>query len=138
MTSERPSPVVFFVDRSLGKKTVASGLRKAGGRVEIHDAHFRQDAKDEDWLPVVGRKKWVVLTKDKRIRRRPNERAALIKAGVRAFVLTARDLRGEEMAHAFVKALPKMERLAAKHDHPLIATVGRTGLVTIIYPKKKG
>lgn len=40
---------------------------------------------------------WVVLTKDKQIRRRTLELKALTEAGVAAFVLTAGNLRGEEM-----------------------------------------
>jgi hypothetical protein len=39
---------------------------------------------------------WVVLTKDSRIRYRSLERDALIRAGVRAFVLTARDMTGHD------------------------------------------
>ena len=37
---------VFFIDRSVGKKTVANALREAGLHVEVHDDHFAQDALD--------------------------------------------------------------------------------------------
>jgi len=42
--------------------------------VAIHDDHFPPDAPDTAWLQVVGERRWVVLTKDERIRRRPLER----------------------------------------------------------------
>src|SRR5436190_7425287 len=87
-----PEAIVFFLDRSLGKKTVAEALRKAGARVEVHDDHFDQDVSDETWLTEAGKQNWVVLTKDRRIRFRLTERTALINAGVRAFVLTAGDI----------------------------------------------
>jgi hypothetical protein len=44
--------------------------------------------KDEEWLPIVGEHGWPVIMRDKRIRKRPGERAALIAAGVQVFVLT--------------------------------------------------
>jgi hypothetical protein len=84
---------------------VAEALRRSGCSVEIHDQHFHQAAKDTDWLPEVGRRGWVVLTKDRQIRTRQNELIALLSAGVAAFVLTAADLSGPEMASAFVRAL---------------------------------
>lgn len=42
-------------------------LRAQGETVEAHDSHFAQDASDVEWLGVVGRKGWVVLSKDDRI-----------------------------------------------------------------------
>lgn len=124
-SSKRPE-LVFFLDRSLGKHKVAAALRKAGAHVEIHDDHFPPSAKDSEWLPVVGKRGWVVLTKDDRIRYRQHEREALLDAGVRAFVLTNRNLTGGEMAAVFVDALRKIERLASKEGTGFIATVTRT------------
>ncbi len=33
---------------------LATTLRQAGLRVEVHDDHFQQDATDEEWLAGVG------------------------------------------------------------------------------------
>ncbi|SRR5213594_2610323 len=63
-----PESPTLFLDRSFGKKTVAEALRGAGANVEVHDDHFPQDATDETWLTEVGKKDWIVLTKDRRIR----------------------------------------------------------------------
>jgi len=63
-----PEVVTFFLDRTLGKKIVASALRRAGVKVETHDDHFPPDAKDPEWLKEVGAKGWVVLTNDRHIR----------------------------------------------------------------------
>ena len=128
-----PSPPepVFFVDRSLGSVDVPTGLRAAGATVEVHDDHFAHTEADVDWLPVVGQRGWVVVTKDRRIRTRNVELEALMDAGVAAFVLTAGDLSGAEMAEALVKALPRMQRMVAKHLRPFIAAVSRPGEVTL-------
>jgi len=123
---------VFFLDRSLGKHTIAEALRQAGEDVRIHDDHFRQDTTDEEWLRQVGEQGWIVLTKDKQIRRRSHERAALIQAGVKAFVLAVGNLSGREMAEVFVKALPAIHRFIASHDPSFIAKVTRSGAVSLL------
>lgn len=129
--SSAPPELVLFIDRSLGKHKVADALRRAGARVEVHDDHFAPGAKDADWLPVVGQRGWVVLTKDDRIRYRQHERDALLTSGVRAFVLTNRNLSGDEMAAIFVKALPKILRLAHKRGASFVATVNRTAVTVV-------
>lgn len=123
----------FFVERSLGGRVVPSALRLAGVEVEIHNDHFAQDSKDEEWLSEVGRRGWVVLTKDQRIRYRPTELNALMKARVRAFVLTAGELQGREMAEIFLRALPSISRCLGKTPPPFIARVTRGGDVSVLF-----
>jgi hypothetical protein len=73
---------------------------------------FRRMRRTQIWLPVIGQRGWIVLTKDDRVRYRHHEREALLDAGVRSFVLTSRNLTGDEMAAIFVKFLPRMQRVA--------------------------
>ncbi len=100
--------------------------------VEIHDDHFPPAAADEDWLLEVGRRGWVVLTKDSRIRYRAPALAAIRASAVRLFVLTAGDLQGSEMAAIFVKALGRITRVAASHPPPFIARVSKAGAVSVL------
>lgn len=86
------------------------------------------------WLPFVGRKDWVPITKDKRIRKRPLEREALINSGVRSFVLYAGNLKAAEMASIFSAAMPAMLRLLAEQPPPFIARIDEQALVTLAYP----
>jgi len=74
--------------------------------IEIHDDHFARDEEDRIWLQTAGRRGWVVLTKDKRLRYRPLEFAALRASSARVFILTAGNLRGTDIASVFVTALP--------------------------------
>jgi predicted nuclease of predicted toxin-antitoxin system len=131
--SKLPDEPVFFLDRSLGKHRVATALRQAGATLHIHDDHFPPDAKDEHWLTTTGRRGWIVLTKDHRIRYRHVERLALMKAGVAAFILTSGDLQGEEMAQIFVKALPGITRFLKSHAKPFIAKIGKDGSVSLLF-----
>src|SRR5574341_871525 len=82
-SSKPPNRYAFFIDRSLRSKIVAEALRQAGAEVHVHDDYFPPNAPDEEWLRVVGRRGWIVLTKDDRIRYRGTGLAALINAGVR-------------------------------------------------------
>lgn len=129
---KQPDPLTFFIDRNLGKHTIADILRKADALVEVHDDHFPPNAPDHEWLPVVGEKGWVVLTKDKRIRYRGLELKALEEARVKAFVLTRGNLKGDDMATIFVKALPAMQRFANDHHDPFIARITSQGKVSLI------
>jgi hypothetical protein len=73
----------------------------------------------------------VVLTKDTRIRRRELERRALHAAGLRVFALSAGNLSGADQAAAFVRALPRMRRLA-RRPGPFIARVTATGATDLL------
>jgi hypothetical protein len=103
--------------------------------VQIHDDHFRQETPDEEWLREVGQRSWIVLTKDTQIRYRAHERAALRQAGVRAFVLVAKNLSGHEIADVFVRALPAIRRFVANHQPPFIAKVTRSSAVSMVINK---
>lgn len=128
-----PEQLVFFVDRSLGRKIIPGALREAGEEVRVHDEHFRQDTRDEVWLGDAGKRGWVVLTKDKHIRYRAVEIHALRAANVRAFVLNARgDLSGAEVGQIFVKALLAMKKLCVTTSPLFIALVSRDSKVTLI------
>src|SRR4029077_8380423 len=60
----------FFLDRQLGRYKMAGALRKAGLKIEIYDDHFAQNAEDPEWLTACGKKNWIVVTRDERIRYR--------------------------------------------------------------------
>ncbi len=117
---------------------MATALRARGAEVHTHDAHFPQDARDEEWLAEVGRRGWAVITKDTRIRYRQTELAALVAGRVRAFVLTRGDLSGSEMAAIVVKALPNLARFSARHEPPFIARIAASGRVQMIHKPVPG
>jgi hypothetical protein len=121
---------VFFLDRDLGKNDVAAALRALGATVQVHADLFAPESKDRDWLPQVGAKGWVVLTRDKHILTRPLEVVALLRANTHVFILKSRqELTGQQMAAAFVAACPQMRRLIQSHSPPFLARVTQTGNV---------
>ncbi len=104
----------------------------SGATVLIHDDHFAPDEQDINWLKVAGGKGWIVLTKDSRIRYRALEKMTLMKAGVAAFILTSADLKGNEMAEIFVRALPAISKTIKRYQKPFIAKITRNGRVSVI------
>ncbi len=138
-SARRPEgTLTYFVDECLGRHFVADALRNAGAHVEVHHEHFRSGVPDAEWLPVVGERDWIVLTKDRHIRRRELEIQAIVNARVRAFVLTAADLTGAEQAVSFVRALARMNRIAAASRGPLIGRVSESGGISMLpLPKSR-
>jgi hypothetical protein len=122
----------FFIDRCLGRYCVANALIAEGERVELFHNYFEDDTKDEDWLPVVGVQKWIVLTKDRHIRSNQMEVEKLIAASVPCFNFAGASATGPEMAHAFVAALPDIKRLISKIAPPFVANVTSTGNVNVL------
>ncbi len=112
---------------------MAGALRKAGLNVEIHDDHFAPDAKDAEWLAVAGQKRWIVVTRDERIRYRAAAKQAIRRAKVRAFVLAAQgDLRADMLAQNFLKAITNVRRIMERQQPPFVAKISRDGSVTIL------
>lgn len=101
-------------------------MRARGARVELHDDYFDRATEDAEWIAEVGRRGWIILTKDQRIRRRPLERAAVKVARVRMFALTSGNLSGPAMAEVFSQHLQKMARIAVSEPAPFIALVSRS------------
>lgn len=106
-------------------------LRHAGATVEVLTEHFDSSTDDETLLTAVGVQGWVFLSKDRNIRRRTLERQALMRAKVKAFLLTAADLSGHEQAAVLVKALPRIRRIC-RRPGPFIARITAAGNVTVV------
>jgi predicted nuclease of predicted toxin-antitoxin system len=126
-SSSQPDPV-YFVDRSLGRHVVADALKAAGARVEVHDDHFPRDAADVEWLARAGREGWIVLTRDKKIRRNGIELAAVLEHSVAVFVVLKSKATGAETAQLLVRNLPRMARHLRGNRVPFIAGVAADSL----------
>jgi hypothetical protein len=126
------------VNESLGGELVTKALEEAGASVERLREHFPPGTADQEWLTEVGKRGWVVLTKDKRIRRRPAEVAAILNGNVRAFVLTSGNATGQAMAQTFVAALPAMRQFCRDFAPPFLATVSAAGRVKMFYRGPRG
>lgn len=124
----RLASLTFFLDHQIGRYQVAEALRSAGANVEVHLDRFAGDTPDMEWIPEVGRRGWVLITKDQNIRRNPLERAAYVAARLRGFVVTGKDMNAQELGSLLVLCLPGMVRRAAGRPGPFLFTISRYGV----------
>jgi hypothetical protein len=121
----------FFLERSFGGSLILAELRKAGLKVVPHQARFRHNTPDIEWLKVVGEKKWVVLMRDQNIGRRPLELEALLQARAKAFVLVEGQLPDRENAKVLVNAIPRMFKMIDEYHLPFIARLRRDSSISL-------
>lgn len=98
---------------------------------ERHGNYFAPGTEDSDWLPFVGQHGWILLTKDKRIRFNQLEKTAVRRHRVREFYFSSGNFTGAEMAEILVAALPGMIRTVRKFDPPFIASIAKSGQISV-------
>jgi hypothetical protein len=114
---------VFFTDRDLGK-AFPEILRSSGLAVERHADHFPHDCPDETWLRDVGRRRWIAVTHDGRIRYKPNELAAVMEHRVALLVIIG-NAPFPQLARSFVATRERIFGFLEQHKPPFIAKVYR-------------
>lgn len=114
---------VLFTDRDLGKQ-FPEILRASGLSVERHADHFKPDCPDEDWLAIIGQRRWIAVTHDGRIRYKPNELAAVVRHRVVLLVVIGHAPYAE-LARAFVATWPRIHTFIDRHPPPCIGKVYR-------------
>ena len=122
----------FFIDRSLGKKTIPDALISKGLNVEIHDDHFEPDTSDQEWLKSVGKNEWIVITKDNRIKNRSWEFDMVRKYNVRMFVVRQASLTGQEIADILINTAKKLAIFLKYNNPPFIASISKSGNISKI------
>lgn len=128
MTSSPPDSRTLFIDRNSGGRTFRDYLTAEGLTVVLHDEEFLNTAADEDWLPVVGKKGWIVVTGDDDTTRSPLFLAQLESS--QAFVFVLLGLNGAtraEKARCILDAHVTMIRLIAQTQPPALWRIGRDG-----------
>jgi hypothetical protein len=83
-------------------------------------------------LVAVGERGWVVLAKDKAVRRNELERLATVSAQVACFSLGSGELDGRTMAAAFLAALSRIEKVLRRYHVPITASVNKNGGVRVL------
>lgn len=122
-----PPDLVLLLDRCMGAKAVPEALRSDGAQVVCHQDHFAPDSTDEEWLAEAGKRGWVVITKDRRIRSRSAEKEAIISSGVLAFLVVSANVGAAELADIVRRALPSIRQLAIDGKRGEMYQITRSG-----------
>lgn len=111
---------MIFIDRSI-PVSIAESLKCVRGDIIWLDDYFPANTPDVTWLETAGQKQWLVITRDSRIRKRPNELEMIREAEVGAFVLaqTQTPTRWEYL-QIIACTLDHMEKLFHETPRPFV------------------
>jgi hypothetical protein len=113
------SAFVFIVDECLGNKVHAALVAAGTTALRIVDV-FGAGTLDQSWLPVVGERGWLLITKDRNIRHNKVERDALVRSGVMAFFIGVKNPGADEAAEAVTCNVARMLHFAARKAPPFV------------------
>lgn len=112
------SSPTLFIDRCAWSGKLGAALEAANIPFVAHHQRFAPDAPDEDWLRAASSEGWLIVTRDQRIRYRPNELRAVMDAKLHMFVFSQGGLSAAETASILCATYPRMCSLAAQHRPP--------------------
>jgi hypothetical protein len=113
----------YFTDRDLGKQFPRI-LAQAGIVVERHGDLFQPEGSDEQWLEYCGVKGRIAVSHNSRIRYVRNELEAVKRFKVPLLILVGQ-VTTAELAHNFVRTLPRIEAFMEGRSSPFIGKVYR-------------
>lgn len=118
----------LYLDENYNCEEVKERLTRANIRFK---AGLFDGKPDSLFLPEIGRRKWILITTDKRIRYREIEKAAVVKSKVRLFVFTSGNMGHAAMADALVKAKTSMRNFCKTHESGFSASVHKSGKIEL-------
>lgn len=111
---------MILIDASVAQR-VARELGEARGDVLSGADIYPSGTEDPIWLMEAGVNGWLVITRDKRIVRRPAERQAIRDHAVGAFIIAQkRDPTAAEYRRIISATLAKMEALFESTPRPFV------------------
>lgn len=124
-----PRPILFFLDRGLGRHIIAEALRSAGHDVltmaEVYPDGTDMSIEDPTWIRRAGREGWVALTKDLAIvLDHPDD---LEDTSLRVFAFNNANLPGPVMAERLLQHLNRILQRCRKPG-PYVYAITADGL----------
>lgn len=127
-----PNTPVLFIDRCAWSHKLGEALTKIGAPFIPHNEKFKPACPDDEWLKAVGMLGWIVLTRDKNIRRKPNEIRAFRQYGVIGFVLSSGDASAADTAALVTAVYPKLIQKANDAKPPAMFSITLSGAINPI------
>lgn len=129
--------LTFFFDRCFAS-SFPQWLRK-GKRlpfvVEYHDEKkhgFQQETPDDEWLAIVGRQKWVVLSLDKRFHKDSMAMEAVHQHKVACFYIDGGNYTPWERLILFARGYGRIREIIKTERPPYIYRLTHRGRVILI------
>ncbi len=120
-------------------ENIPEGIVKALRALNHDVAHAYEQglkgASDPEVFAFVGSRGWVLVTHDKKIRKKPHERAAYLAEGIGVFIFTGSAERTLDEQMAFVlRVITEMEQIAERSTPPYLFGVADRGKVERLPP----
>jgi hypothetical protein len=116
----------YVFDENLSTSLVR-GLKEFGEDVNHITEFFPQGTVDEEWLKFLGKNKWYLITRDKRIHRRPIEKDALKRFGVGSFFLQGKNMSRWELVRQVIIIWHRVIEKAESTQVPFAYQISRSG-----------
>jgi hypothetical protein len=123
--------VLFLDENHCRNRHLIEAIVEFGILCEKHLDHFDPGAPDVEWLPIIAKRGWSLLTTDARIKTNFLEKEAVRINKVRMFYFSRNNLAGFQMGQALRKALPNMARIVSEQAPPFTASISRAGEVVL-------
>jgi hypothetical protein len=128
--SKNPPPLkgfTLYLCQCVDYDDLANTLNRAGIRIKRHREFFSADAPDPELLKLVGEKRWILITGDRRQRVKPLERQAIKQYRVREFVISGTGNLGQRI----VNARRKIRNLCRTNRGPFVAAILDSGDIAL-------
>ncbi len=125
-------PVLFF-DQDVGTTLPKALLTlRLPVPVEYHQEHFAIDALDDDWMPVVGERSWILVGHDSHHHLVAPELDAIRQYGIGCFYLWGAEARTWDKMVCFARAYNRMVDAIRNTPRPFIYRIYKTGRLTAV------
>lgn len=124
-----PDNPPLFIDRDAWSIALGAALADADVDHVAHTQHFTPGSPDTAWIEAAGEHRWIAITRDQNIRRKPNELAAIRRSRAIIFVFTSGNLSAVESARVLLQALPRIYRLARGTRRPALFSIRRDATI---------
>ena len=119
--------MTFLFDENISQ-LVVEALKALGKPVAYLTDILPRGTTDQDLFSRLGELDWLLVTQDKKIKRKKHELEALRRARIGAFIFTGRAERNvDSMMMLVLKHFEEIQRLANETDRPFIFGISDKG-----------
>jgi hypothetical protein len=139
-TSRPPDPPpVIYLDENLSSPRIGEALRQyPDWHVQLHYDNFQPGMSDVDVIAACAERGWILVSCDDRIRIVPENRAAVIRSAVKAFMFCKGNYHGGDYSSALGIARHRMIKLINRTAGPFFARIHVNGDVRLFEDKPAG
>ena len=121
--------MTFLFDENISG-LVVDALKALGKPVAYLTDILPRGTPDQDLFSRLGELGWLLVTQDKKIKRKKHELEALRRAGIGAFIFTGRAERDvDSMMMLVLKHFQEMQRLADETTRPFVFGISDRGSI---------